>query len=186
MPNYANSIIYTIKIKDDNSVYIGSTTQVLKERFTQHKNPKETTSVSKYIKEKYNGDWSVVFIEEYEKYPCSCKKDLNNKEGEIIRLFKDNQEYNCLNEIIQGRDKKQYYIDNKEYIDKKNKEYGYKHKEEAKERNKKHYELNKEKKKEYAKKYREENRDKCRGYALKCYYKNKDNKNKNLLDKIEQ
>jgi len=144
MPDYANSIIYTIKIKDDNSIYIGSTTQVLKERFRKHKKDLDTT-INKYIKEKYNGDWSLVFIEEYEKYPCSCKKDLNKKEGEIIRFFKDNKEYNCLNKCIAGRTIKEW-----------RKEYDYENSEKRKE----YLEKNKEKRKEYRKNYMKRRREK--------------------------
>lgn len=146
MPNYANSKIYTIKIKDDNSVYIGSTTQVLKRRLIKHKKDLDTT-ISKYIKEKYNGDWSLVFIEEYEKYPCSCRKELCKKEGEIIRLFKDNQEYNCLNRCIAGRTDKEWRKENNYDNSEKRKEY---------------LEKNKEKRKEYHRNYMRGRREKIK------------------------
>jgi len=172
MRDYSKSKIYTIKIKDDNAIYIGSTIQELKQRFREHKHPKETTSISKYIKEKYSGDWSVCNIEVYENYSCNSRVELNQKEGEVIKTFKANNDYNCLNQIIQGRDKKQYYIDNKEYLDNRNKEYAVKNKEKEKERRKKWYEANKEKIKEKCKKWSEANREKMREYAKKSYYKN--------------
>lgn len=172
MPDYDKSKIYLLKIKEDNAIYIGSTIQELKRRLSSHKKKGESTSIAKYINEKYNGDWSVVSIELYEECSFSCKSELHKKEGEIIKLFKEDTAYNCLNKFIQGRDKKQYYLDNKKYIDQKNKDYADNHKEETKARTKKHYELNKEKYKELQKKWREANKEKCREYSLKCYYKN--------------
>lgn len=162
MPDYANSTIYTIKFNNgDNSIYIGSTTRKLNCRFTQHKNSCDTM-LGKYIKEKYNDDWSFVFIDEYEKYPCSCVEELHKREGEVIKIFRDNQEYNCLNKLIAGNGKKETY-----------RQYYYKNKEIINEKHRKYRDENKEKEKARSLKYREENREKIKERNKIYYERNK-------------
>lgn len=69
-------------------------------------------SLYKLIQDKYNGDWSVCYYELYENHSCNSKEELHKKEGEVIRLFKNDENYDCINCKIAGRNNKEYY---KEY-----------------------------------------------------------------------
>jgi len=144
MPDYSKSKIYTIRfIENDNNIYIGSTTQPLAVRFGGHK--RILSILYKHIQEKYNGDWSKCYIELYEELKCDNKEQLMKREGEVIRDFIRNNEYEVLNIRIEGRTRIEYYEDNKE----KMKEY----KQNNKEKFKEYYENNKERFKGNHKKY---------------------------------
>jgi hypothetical protein len=87
MPNYANGKIYTIRCKiDDTKIYVGSTIGLLSKRFYKHKN--DSKNIDKYPKHKFYSiveNWDDWYIELYENYPCSCKDELCQREGEVIR-----------------------------------------------------------------------------------------------------
>jgi hypothetical protein len=128
-----NGKIYTIRSPHTEKFYIGSTIQkYLSDRmYTHRKN--NTSSSSEIIK---LGD---AYIELIENYKCNTKEELRKREGELIRLNKDN----CVNKQIAGRSNKQWREENKEYI--------------------KQYKLDNEEKikqytKEYCKKYFQENK----------------------------
>lgn len=112
MPNYNNSKIYTIRCKNDATlIYVGSTTQPLSERFSDHKT--DSKKKEKYPNHKLYSkvqDWDDWYIELYQDFPCNSVQELRKKEGEIIR------EIATLNRFIAGRTKLEYYEDNKEYI----------------------------------------------------------------------
>jgi len=181
MPNYINSKIYTIRFNNSNDIYIGSTCNTLSRRFYGHKFP-PYTSLSYLIQYKYNNDWSICYIELYENYSCNNKDELSKREGEIIRLFINDNNYNCINKNIAGRTDKEYREDNKDKIREYKKEYY----EDNIEYYKKYREDNKDKIKEDNKKYREDNKDKIKEEHLKYrednieYYKKyrEDNKDK--------
>jgi len=142
MADYSEGKIYLIKFKNDPSlVYIGSTKSPLNERFNKHKNYKGI-SLYKYIDDNHDGNWDDWYIELYENYPCLNKKELDRREGEITLKFKNDSSYNCINENIAGRTKKEYYQDNKEIIKEYKKEYRENNKEKI---NEKHKEYNKQK-----------------------------------------
>jgi hypothetical protein len=109
--------IYTITC-DDGAVYVGSTIRTLNKRYIGHKN-NEISSMYKYIEKHYGGDWSKCKIELYDLYPCNSKKELEKKEGEIIRLI------GTINKVIAGRGKAEYYKNYTDEILKKNKRYYY-------------------------------------------------------------
>ena len=137
MPDYSKGQIYTIRFIDDiKTIYIGSTCQSLAKRFGGHKIT--VSGLYKHIQETYDNDWSKCYIELYESFKCDNKNELTKREGEIIRQFINNKDYNVLNQRIEGRTQKEYvkeyYEDNKEKIKEYDKEY---------------YEDNKEYKKEY-------------------------------------
>jgi hypothetical protein len=111
MPNYSNGKIYTIRFHNSNEIYIGSTTQSLAVRFGGHKKD-ETISLNKLINSKYNGNWSECYYELYENYSSNSKEELRKREGEIIRQFKSDKNYTCINHKVAGRTKKEY---NKQY-----------------------------------------------------------------------
>ena len=126
MPNYSNGKIYTIIFHNSNEIYIGSTTQSLAVRFGEHKKDK-TISLNKLINSKYNGNWSECYYELYENYSSNSKEELRKREGEIMRQFKSDKNYICINHKIAGREKKeydkQYRINNTDKIREKNKNY---------------------------------------------------------------
>ncbi len=145
MVNYANGKIYTIRCRnDDTLIYVGSTTQTLSQRMTQHrskyKGKKQNCSLFKYI---IDDNWSDWYIELYENYPCNDKVELEKREGEIIREIKA-----INNRRFVGRTNKEYYNDTKEHHVEWNKKNYEKNKEYILQKRKERYEKNKEKLKE--------------------------------------
>jgi len=133
---YHNGKIYTIRSPHTDKFYIGSTCNVLYKRFNQHKCFCKKNSSSMIII-----DYGDAYIELLENFKCENKNELNKREGELIRLHKNN----IVNNRIAGRSKKEYKID----TDNKIKEYG-----------KQYYINNKKKIKEYQLK----NQDKIKEY----------------------
>jgi predicted GIY-YIG superfamily endonuclease len=131
--DYANSKIYTIRSHQTEKYYIGSTATSLSKRLYQHKsqfNQGYTDVTSREIIK-----FEDAYIELLEDYPCGSRNELNKREGQLIRQFKNE----CVNRNIPDRTKKQYRIDNKEKIA---------------EQHKKDYEKNKAYYSEYQKIYR--------------------------------
>jgi hypothetical protein len=143
MPNYSNGKIYTIRFHNSNEIYIGSTIQSIAVRFGGHKTTK-STSLYHLIQDKYEGNWEECYYELYENYSCNSKEELHKKEGEVIRLFKNDENYDCINFKIEGRTRNEYYIENIDKINEKKKIYN---------------ENNKEIILEYHKQYRENNKE---------------------------
>jgi len=116
-----------------------------------------------------------AYIELIEKYSCTCKKELESKEGKYIR------EMECVNKIQVGRtfeefkkyrkeyDKK-YYEDKKEHRLTYNKKYRKDNKEKLALKKKQYYEANKTKIALKRKQYYEDNKDQYKQY----YEDNKD------------
>ena len=140
--------IYIIRFHNSNEIYIGSTTQSLAVRFGGHKRNK-TSSVYKIIHTKYNEKWNECYYELYQNCPCNNIEELRKKEGEIIRLFKDDETYECINCRVAGRTQSEYNIqyrkDNLEQERERDKVYYYNNKEKKSKAHKILYENNKEK-----------------------------------------
>lgn len=117
MSKYNEGKIYLLKNKNDpNLVYVGSTINTLYNRLKSHKSNckiKPNTLLYKTI----NNDWDNWDITLYENYKCETKKDLQKREGEIIRLF------GSLNTKIEGRTHKEYYNENRTNVLKQKKDY---------------------------------------------------------------
>lgn len=175
MPDYGKGKIYTLRCKtDDTLIYVGSTIQPLYKRLASHKkDSNRERDKNMLIYTTINGDWDNWYIELYELYPCSCKEELERKEGEVIRLIGN------LNVRIAGRTQKEWYEENKDKHSENCKKWNEEHKEYYKERHAEWYENNKEKvlervkewaknnkekRAEYAKKYRENNKEKLAEY----------------------
>ena len=155
---YKRGIIYTIRnITDDTMVYVGSSINNLSKRFNTHKvdckSGKKGKSCSLQSCIEYN-DWTNFYIELYENYPCNSKKELERREGQVIR------EIGTINKNIAGRTKKEYLEENAEKI----KEIKNKYYEKNIDKIKEYRNENIDKIKEQKKKYREENADKIRVY----------------------
>jgi hypothetical protein len=168
MPDYSKSKIYTIRFNNSNEIYIGSTTQSLSQRIASHKKDKNC-SLYQLINTTYNSDWNNCYIELYENCACNNKEELLKKEGELIRLFKNDENYITINKAIPLRTKKEWCKDNenkiKEWIkDNENKLNEYQ----------KVYRLNnKDKSKDYHKEYRLNNKDKIKEEKKEYYINNK-------------
>jgi hypothetical protein len=161
MLDYQQGKIYTIRCRTDNTlIYVGSTTQQLCKRFYQHKIYSNRNKCKHLLFYKsVNDNWDNWYIELYELYPCSCKEELERKEGEIIRLIGN------LNMKIAGRTHNEYRQD---------------HLVELKEKRKEWENNNKDSIKEYQDYYREQNREKNIKYARNYYDLNKGK----ILEKI--
>jgi hypothetical protein len=145
MSNYLNGKIYTIRFYNSNEIYIGSTIQSLSNRLAGHRKKNQCSSVKNIIEEKYNNNWGICYIELYENYSCNNREELHKREGEIIREFKTNDNYICLNQVITNRTKKERYENNKDEILNKCKEWEKNNKEYRQEYHKYKYENNKDK-----------------------------------------
>lgn len=137
---YLRGQIYTIRnIKNDTMIYVGSTINSLSKRFHKHKEDcKVGISCVTLYSHIIDNDWSDWYIELYEYYPCNNKKELERREGQIIR------EIGTINKNIAGRTQKEYREDNKETISQKQKEYNEDNKEHISKQKKEYREKNKE------------------------------------------
>ena len=176
---YNKSMIYTIRSPHTEQYYIGSTTQILCKRFSDHKTKykgylKGTGCFITSFKILKLGD---AYIELLEEVNCENRNQLEKREGELIREHKNN----CVNRCIAGRTKKEYaidnndkikkqkkqnYIDNKESISKKHKQYQIDNKELISKRSKQYYNDNKDKILEKVKQYNNDNKDKIKQYKI--------------------
>jgi len=95
MVNYQKGKIYTIRSRNSDKVYIGSTCNELRKRFYNHK-----TDYKRWVNGK--GDYTAssevlkdgnCYIELLEKCPCNSKDELLRREGQLIRSMK------CVNKI---------------------------------------------------------------------------------------
>ena len=166
MPDYQNAMIYKLWCPDNELVYIGSTCNALRKRLNQHKRNKDCSC--KLLFEASDN----VKIELIEEFACNNKMELNRREGEIIR-----NTY-CVNKVIAGRKKKEYYEDNKKEICEKAKKYYEDNKKEICEKAKKNYEDNKkeicEKTKKNFKEYYQKHKEKVMERHKHYYQNNKD------------
>lgn len=133
MNKYHNSKIYTIRSPQIDKFYIGSTCNKLCYRFTQHKiNNKNNNGTSSFEILQFDD----AYIELLENFKCESREELNKREGELIRQYKDQ----CVNKNIAGRTQKERDDVNKDQ------------KKQYRENNKEHFE-------EYRKQYYEKNKD---------------------------
>lgn len=117
---YERGKIYLIKY--ENNVYVGSTICSLSKRLREHKNNSQNPNYSGYnmtlyqkMRETNPDNWT---IELYEEYPCGSVQELRKREGEVIRELATG-----LNTCVAGRNKKEYYEENKDAIYQKHREY---------------------------------------------------------------
>jgi hypothetical protein len=111
--NFQNGKIYSIRSHQTEKIYIGSTTQSLSQRFSNHK---ELTCSSREIMQ-----FADAYIELIEMFPCANKIELHRREGEVIRIT------DCVNKTMPGRTRaetnKQYREDNRGKILEQQKQY---------------------------------------------------------------
>ena len=173
--------IYRIKSLQTDKIYIGSTKNTLKNRLSQHKRTYKIwvkDNTKKYLTSfeilKFN-DYVIelietcVFIDNAEKL---------KKEGYYIKL---NIEI-CVNKVIAGRTKTEYYESNKDQIIEKSKQYKEANKEQLAEAKKQYYELNKDQIIEKNKQYYVLNKDRKSEENKQYYELNKDQ----IIEKSKQ
>ena len=139
MPDYNKGKIYTIRCHDDQTlIYVGSTTQLISQRWTDHKKNSQNPNTKDYNMKVYKTmrerGIDNFYIELYEDFPCQNRAQLGKREGEIIR------EIGTLNKEIAGRTNKEYYKENKE----KKKEYYKENQKQILEQHKEYYKYNKD------------------------------------------
>ena len=109
---YNTAMIYSIRSPHTENYYIGSTTQILCKRFSDH-----NINYKSYLKGTSNfmTSFKIIelgdsYIELLEEINCDNKNQLEKREGELIREHKAN----CVNRNIAGRTKKEYRTDNRD------------------------------------------------------------------------
>lgn len=151
MVNFTSSKIYKIIDNTNGNIYIGSTTNTLSRRLSEHK-----SHYKQYLEGKRrncksydilaNGDYDIILLEKCEN--ITSKDELHARERHYIDTLE------CVNKNIPGRTKKEYYQNNKEEIKEKVKEYYEDNREKIKQYQKEYikewYEMNKEQLKQYA------------------------------------
>ena len=165
------SMIYTIRSPHTDKYYIGSTTQILCKRFSDH-----TVNYKRYLKGTYDfiSSFKILelgdaYIELLEEVNCDNRTQLHRREGELIREHKAN----CVNRFIAGRTQKEYYTDNCDRMKQDAKEYRLLNSDKIKQDSKEYYLVNADKIKQYHKEYNLINSDKINEYARNRYGKNK-------------
>ena len=83
---YSKGKIYLITNKNDTSkIYVGSTIETLKSRYSKHKHDSKNYSsrcnLYKYITDNNWNEWEMILHEEY---PCDNKKMLEQREYQIM------------------------------------------------------------------------------------------------------
>jgi len=161
---YKRGKIYTVRCQYDHSlIYVGSTIDKLAKRMAGHRKDKKC-SLGKTV----DGDWDNWYIELYEDFPCDNKEQLEKREGEVIR------EIATINRFIAGRNKQQYYQDNRDNLLEKHKQYNKNNRDKILVYLKQYRQDNPDKVKEHNKKYREDNLDKLIEYNKKYHQDNRD------------
>jgi hypothetical protein len=107
------------------------------------------------------------YIELIENYPCNNKAELTKREGELIRLHKND----LVNKKIAGRTKKEYCEDNKIIMKEKSKIFRDTNKQMTLDKAKYYHSINREKNKDYAKLHYQNNKQQ-RLEKAKQYYEN--------------
>lgn len=114
--DYQLSKVYTIRSPSTDKFYLGTTVKTLSGRFSGHKSNYKFFLQGKY---KCNvSSYEIIklgdaYIELLESYPCNSKEELLKREGELLRLHKDNI-VNKRRENITNDERKQKMLEYKE------------------------------------------------------------------------
>jgi len=183
MVDYQLGKIYTVRSLTSPEIYVGSTCMILCKRMAKHRSQWRKGLVLGRNKEIVS-DINEWYIELYENYPCDKIEELTAREGLIIR------ELGTLNKRIEGRTRKEYYIDNADKFKEYNKEYYIENIDKRKEQMKQNYIDNADKIKEYNKEYYIENIDKRKEQQKQNYIDNidkrKEQQKQNYIDNIDK
>jgi len=167
---YERGQIYAIIDEEGMEVYIGSTCNELYKRWNGHKGDaikKPNVPIYKYIME--NGGFEKFRIVLVEDFPCTCKKELLRREGEVIKAINP-----IGNRKIAGRTNAEWREDNKERIQERDRKYYEQNRKKIRECQREYYEQNKEMNLERLREYYEQNRKRIREYQREYHQKNKE------------
>ena len=165
---YQSGKIYKIWNDVNAEIYVGSTHDTLSRRMTKHRTTAKT-DISRKIYQTMNELGIEHFrIELIENFPCKSKEELNAREGHWIRLI------GTLNSSIAGRNKQEYYSEQKAVILEQQQKHYEKNKEIIQERQKKYRESHTEEISLQKKAYYEENKTKINEFKKDWYEKNKE------------
>jgi len=155
---YQRGQIYTIRSHQTDQFYIGSTTQPLHKRLHEHRShyklflkgdKTKTCSSYKIIKNEDN------YIELLEDFKCNSKKELNKREGQQIRFYREK----CVNIQIAGQTQQEWYQDNKEAILEQSRQHYKVNKEAINQKHRQHYKVNKEAINQKNRQYHQDNKE---------------------------
>ena len=110
MPDYSKGKIYKVLNTIDDEIYVGSTIETLGQRMAKHRRKMKTTPHYKLYNHMHELGVSNFYIELIDNYPCNDVYELRAREGHFIR------EIGTLNKNIEGRTRKEWYDDNREYL----------------------------------------------------------------------
>jgi hypothetical protein len=161
---YNNSKIYKICSNLSDKIYIGSTTQSIQQRLSDHVSNYNTRLTNNRYVSSFEiiklGDAFIVLLEQ-----CNFnnKQQLDRREGEFIK-----QNINItINMVVPGRTKKEYEIENAEQIKERHRQYRIDNKQKKKDYNN----VNKEKIANQNKQYYNDNKEKIKQYQKEQYNK---------------
>jgi hypothetical protein len=80
-PNFRKAKIYQLKGDEPNKVYIGSTTQGLPQRKSEHNYSRKHPARDQHESNKLKGKLEIKLVE---KYPTTSKKALEKREKKVI------------------------------------------------------------------------------------------------------
>jgi hypothetical protein len=88
--DYSKAVIYVIKNDVNNENYVGGTARNLRYRFMEHIYDAGRTRSANRNNNKFHLFMKAIgfehfYIELYEKYPCSTKQELGQREKSVIR-----------------------------------------------------------------------------------------------------
>jgi hypothetical protein len=172
MSNYQDGKIYKIHSFQTDNIYIGSTTQTLCRRFSNHKTTFKQGLSGLMSKEILKYDDSMITL--IETYPCNDKNELEKRERYHI------ENNNCVNKRIPTRTSKEYTYSNKDKIKQQRKQRSIDNKDKIKKTQIQYRLNNKDKSKEYAKQYYNNNSDLIKQQTKQYRINNKETRTQKL------
>jgi hypothetical protein len=171
MNKYQDGKIY--RIIGGDKVYVGSTTHTINERYSKHKSCYNSFQKGNYGKcmafdifDEFGVD--ACSIELVEDYPCSSKRDLEERERHWIQTLE------CVNKVVPTRTDKEYYQDNRDARLESTKQYRDSHKDELQKYQKEYRDSHKEYIAEKNKEWRDANREELLQKKKEYYERTKD------------
>jgi hypothetical protein len=174
--DYSKGKIYKIEAEGTAEIYIGSTIKLLCQRMASHR--------SEYKRWKASGKGGCKSFDLFDKYglenckivlielyTCSCKAELERREGELQKQLLGK---GLVNQNIAGRSLNEWREVNKDKINEQKKQYNEANKDKIKEQCKVYRQKNVDKIKEQKKLYREIYKDKIKESRKNYYEINKD------------
>ena len=177
---YAKGQIYTIRSHQTDDVYIGSTCTALHKRMSHHRDDFKQWKEGKrsYITSFEIVKYDDAYIELLEDFPCDAKKELDRREGQLIR------QNACVNKCVPGRTHAEYREDNKERVYENQRLWVERNRERVAENQRSWREENQEKKKQYDREYQQVHKIVCNARSKAHWEANKESISQFRLEKV--